>query len=252
MRSRPRFRIPSSPSNSGILRTRRLHFDTTAQEIWNDTDGSVDALVAGVGTGGTITGVSRFIKPKKPSFKAIAVEPLDSPVLSGGSPGPHKIQGIGPGFVPEVLDDRESRRRDHGLERSVRRHVAAARAGGGNPLRHLVGRERPCGDRVRIAAREQGQDDRDDHLRFRRALHPDDPVREAPLRGQRLRSTSETGRLLPAVRTQGRAPHLRRIFGRLRRASARPCAKRITLRAPVPPGIGGSSAKLHLRNLARS
>jgi cysteine synthase A len=89
------FRNPANPT---------VHFETTAQEIWNDTDGRVDALVAGVGTGGTITGVARFIKPKKPSFKAIAVEPIDSPVLSGGSPGPHKIQGIGPGFVPEVLE----------------------------------------------------------------------------------------------------------------------------------------------------
>ncbi len=89
------FRNPANPT---------VHFETTAQEIWNDTEGRVDALVAGVGTGGTITGVARFIKPKKPSFKAIAVEPIDSPVLSGGSPGPHKIQGIGPGFVPEVLE----------------------------------------------------------------------------------------------------------------------------------------------------
>jgi cysteine synthase A len=89
------FRNPANP---------KVHFETTAQEIWNDTDGRVDALVAGVGTGGTITGVARFIKPKKPSFKAIAVEPIDSPVLSGGSPGPHRIQGIGPGFVPEVLE----------------------------------------------------------------------------------------------------------------------------------------------------
>ena len=89
------FRNPANPT---------VHFETTAQEIWNDTEGRVDALVAGVGTGGTITGVARFIKPKKPTFKAIAVEPIDSPVLSGGSPGPHKIQGIGPGFVPEVLE----------------------------------------------------------------------------------------------------------------------------------------------------
>ena len=81
-----------------------VHFRTTAQEIWEDTDGTVDALVAGVGTGGTITGVSNFIKPKKPTFEAIAVEPDASPILSGGAPGPHKIQGIGPGFIPEVLD----------------------------------------------------------------------------------------------------------------------------------------------------
>jgi len=80
-----------------------VHRRTTAQEIWSDTDGRVDVLVAGVGTGGTITGVSQVIKQRKPPFKTIAVEPKDSPVLSGGKPGPHKIQGIGAGFVPEIL-----------------------------------------------------------------------------------------------------------------------------------------------------
>ena len=81
----------------------KVHRETTAEEIWADTDGEVDILVAGVGTGGTITGVAEVIKQRKPSFRAIAVEPINSPVISGGQPGSHKIQGIGAGFIPEVL-----------------------------------------------------------------------------------------------------------------------------------------------------
>lgn len=89
------FKNPANPE---------IHAKTTAEEIWRDTEGQVDILVSGVGTGGTLTGVGRVIKPRKPSFHIVAVEPAASPVLSGGSPGPHKIQGIGAGFVPDVLD----------------------------------------------------------------------------------------------------------------------------------------------------
>ena len=99
--SDPNYFIPQQFQNPA---NPEIHRKTTAEEIWNDTNGKVDFLISGIGTGGTITGVAEVIKKRKPGFKAVAVEPKGSPVLSGGAPGPHKIQGIGAGFVPDVLN----------------------------------------------------------------------------------------------------------------------------------------------------
>ena len=130
----------------------RIHRETTAEEIWYDTEGQVDFLVAGVGTGGTITGIAQVIKQRKRSFKVVAVEPTGSPVLSGGQKGPHKIQGIGAGFVPDVLDDRPAGRGDSGIKRGCLRNGAPCGQTGGHTVRNIVGCRRLGGPGSRQAS----------------------------------------------------------------------------------------------------
>ncbi len=157
-----------------------IHRKTTAEEIWNDTDGQVDIVVAGIGTGGTITGVGQVLKARKPEVKMIAVEPAESPILNGGEPGPHKIQGIGANFVPEILDRSiYDEVIDVNAETAVGVGSSGRRRGGpaGRPV--LRRRDRRRG-RGRQAPGERRQADRRHHPELRRALPLDHPVRRSP------------------------------------------------------------------------
>ena len=150
---------------------------TTAEEIWVDTDGRVDVIVSGVGTGGTLTGCGQALKPRKPGLRMVAVEPEASPVLSGGQPAPHPIQGIGAGFVPEILDTEADRRDHQGRQRGVLRDGPPAGPARGHPGRHLLGCGGGGGGPGRAAAGDGRGHDRRDHPLVRRALSVHGPVR---------------------------------------------------------------------------
>ena len=165
------------PNQFGNPANPLIHERTTAEEIWADTEGRVDVIVSGVGTGGTLTGCAHVLRPRRPGLKIIAVEPTASPVLSGGTHSPHPIQGIGAGFVPEILDTDRDRRDRAGRERGGARDGARAREERRHPRRDLVRRGARRGARGRQARRDGGQAHGRDHPVVRRALHLDRAVR---------------------------------------------------------------------------
>ena len=242
----------ANPANPAI------HAKTTAEEIWHDTAGEVDVVVSGIGTGGTLTGCAQALKPRKPGLRMIAVEPAASPVLSGGTPGPHPIQGIGAGFVPEVLDTEPDRRGRAGEQRGNLCPGAAAGADRGDSGRDFLGcgagGDAECGE----AAGDGGQADRGDHPVVRRAVYHHGVVRGAvaaapglrpgwpAVAGRRGCIAAGTRATLAALRGGGRA----RVCGWRRRRgmdSVSVAANKAGMReARIVPVIlsGGSGTRL--------
>ena len=182
------------------------HRRTTAEEVWSDTDGTVDVFVAGVGTGGTVTGVGEVLKERKPDVRIVAVEPTDSPVLSGGQPGPHKIQGLGAGFVPKALntqvyDEVVQVSNEEAFAGSPRARLR------GRPRRHLGRRQRESGGDRRRPPGEQGQAHRHRAVRHRRALPLHGALRGARGGGGDSLSAAAGARGEPALQ----APEVRRL-----------------------------------------
>ena len=174
VRTTPNAVMPQQFKN---LANPEIHRRTTAEEIWNDTGGNIDYFVAGVGTGGTITGVGQVLKPRKPGLRIVAVEPEESPVLSGGQHTPHKIQGIGAGFIPDILDRSviDEIVKINSADRD--RNLARAGAQRGHSRRHFLGRGDRGGAADRQAAGERRQDHPGDRAVVLGALSVDRAVR---------------------------------------------------------------------------
>ena len=220
-----------------------MHRRTTAEEIWSDLDGRVDVFVAAVGTGGTITGVGEVLKERNPEVRVVAVEPAASPVLSGGQPGPHRIQGIGAGFVPPILNRDVIDEVDPGHRRRRDRHGAGPRRSRGGLGRHLRGRGRLGRAARGRAPRVQRQADRDRDPRRRRALHLDALLRSVA----EVRTRVRASRTLCGVSTELSESERERYAEQIQRIGVEAQrrlkgARAIVLGARAP----GSAAAAHL------